>query len=333
MRVTVVEGAPRLLPLEEPEAGEALEKAFAADGIQVLTGTGVDSVAYADGTFTVVVGEQELTADKLLVAAGRRTNLAGIGLETVGVDPEARVVETDERMRAGEKLWAVGDITGKGAYTHVSMYQAAVAIRDILGEDGPWADYRAVTRATFTAPEVGACGLSEEQAREQLSSVVTATGDLGARGWIAKEDGLVKLVADASRGVLVGATVVGPSGGELIGILATAIHAEIPVPTLARRPLRLSHVLPLPRDRPRLPRPLTPPNRALCSAEPCACGGSNRALCAITHGWPARTHGSARQNARLGPPERTVRPARTHGSARQNARFGGVGRADGRGHG
>jgi pyruvate/2-oxoglutarate dehydrogenase complex dihydrolipoamide dehydrogenase (E3) component len=232
VRVTVVEGAPRLLPLEEPEAGEALEKAFAADGIQVLTGTGVDSVAYADGTFTLVVGEQELTADKLLVAAGRRTNLAGIGLETVGVDREAKLVETDERMRAGEKLWAVGDITGKGAYTHVSMYQAAVAIRDILGKDGPWADYRAVTRATFTAPEVGACGLSEEQAREQLSSVVTATGDLGARGWIAKEDGLVKLVADASRGVLVGATVVGPNGGELIGILATAIHAEIPVPTL-----------------------------------------------------------------------------------------------------
>ena len=83
------------------------------------------------------------SADKLLVAAGRSNNITDIGLETLGLDPEAKSVETDERMRAGEKLWAVGDITGKGGFTHVSMYQARVAVRDILGEDGPWADYRA----------------------------------------------------------------------------------------------------------------------------------------------------------------------------------------------
>jgi pyruvate/2-oxoglutarate dehydrogenase complex dihydrolipoamide dehydrogenase (E3) component len=215
------------------EAGKALEEAFATDGIQVLTGVEVTSVSYAEGTFTVALADQEVSADKLLVAAGRTPNLAGLGLESLGIDADARVLETDERLRAGEKLWAVGDITGKGAFTHVSMYQAAVVVRDILGEDGPWADYRAVSRVTYTTPEVASVGLSEAKAREQLDAVEVATiDDLGARGWIAKEAGLIKLVADASRGILVGATVVGPSGGEILGLLAAAVHAEIPVATL-----------------------------------------------------------------------------------------------------
>lgn len=232
VRVTVVEALDRLVAADEPEASAVLEDAFAAEGIQVLTGAEVDSVAHADGSFTLDVGGQELTADKLLVAAGRRSNLADIGLESVGLDPDATVLETDERMRAGEKLWAVGDVTGKGAFTHVSMYQAAVVIRDILGEDGPWADYRAVARVTFTEPEVASVGLTEEHAREAGLPVATASGDLGARGWIAKQAGVVKLVADRDRGVLVGATVVGPAGGEILSMLVTAVHAEVPIATL-----------------------------------------------------------------------------------------------------
>ena len=232
VKVTVVEASDRLLAAEEPEASELLEKAFAAEGIQVLTGAEIASVGYADGTFTLDLGDQQVTADKLLVAAGRRPNLAGIGLESVGLDPEARTVETDERLRAGERLWAVGDITGKGAYTHVSMYQAAVVVRDILGEDGPLADYRAVTRVAFTDPEVASVGMSEAQAREAGLEPTTAVGDLGARGWLAKEEGLVKLVADPARGILVGACVVGSAGGEILSMLATAVHAEIPLTTL-----------------------------------------------------------------------------------------------------
>jgi pyruvate/2-oxoglutarate dehydrogenase complex dihydrolipoamide dehydrogenase (E3) component len=230
--VTVVEALDRLIAVEEPEASEMLEEAFAAEGIQVLTGAKVDSVAHADGSFTLAVGGQEVTAEKLLVAAGRRSNLADIGLESVGLDPDARMLETDEWMRAGEKLWAIGDITGKGAFTHVSMYQAAVAIRDILGEDGPWADYRAVSRVTFTEPEVASVGLTERRAREEGIPVVTATGDLGARGWIAKQTGTIKLVADRDRGVLVGATVVATAGGEILSMLVTAVHAEVPIATL-----------------------------------------------------------------------------------------------------
>jgi pyruvate/2-oxoglutarate dehydrogenase complex dihydrolipoamide dehydrogenase (E3) component len=230
--VTVVEAADRLVASEEPEASRLIEQALADDGIQVRTGVEVGSVTYADGAFTLTLDDQELSAEKLLVATGRRNNLAGIGLESVGLDPEADLVETDERLRAGEKLWAVGDITGKGAFTHVSMYQAAVVVRDVLGKDGPWADYRAVPRVTYTQPEVAAVGMTEEQAQEDGLDVVTGGGDLGARGWIARDEGLVKLVADADEGVLVGGTVVGATGGEVLGLIAAAVHARIPLATL-----------------------------------------------------------------------------------------------------
>jgi pyruvate/2-oxoglutarate dehydrogenase complex dihydrolipoamide dehydrogenase (E3) component len=231
-QVTVVEAMDRLVANDEPEAAAVLEQAFAAEGIQVLTGAKVESVAHRDGTFVLEVEGQQLVAEKLLVAAGRRNNIADVGLENLGLDADAPVLDTDERMRAGEKLWAIGDITGKGAFTHVSMYQAAVAVRDLLGEDGPWADYRAVARVTFTEPEVASVGLTEERAREKGIAVATASGDLGARGWLAKAEGVVKLVADRDRGVLVGATVVGPAGGEILSMLVTAVHAEVPIATL-----------------------------------------------------------------------------------------------------
>ncbi len=174
------------------------------------------------------------------MATGRKANLDHIGLDTVldpgGLPDDLRVIETDERMRVGEKhgniLWAIGDITGKGAFTHVSMYQGAVVVRDVLGEDGPWADYRAVPHVTFTSPEVASVGLSEKAAREQGIDVAVGAGDLGARGWLAKEEGLIKLVADRKRGVLVGGCVVSEAGGEILSFLEVAVHAEIPVATL-----------------------------------------------------------------------------------------------------
>ena len=238
VRVTVLELADRILAPEEPEASALVEEVFAREGIQVLAGVSIASVSYEDGRFRVALesaGErQELDAEQLLVAAGRRPNLADLGLETVGLDPAARAIEVDEAMRAGDGLWAVGDVTGKGAFTHVSMYQSAVCVRDLLGQDGPPADYRAVPRVTFTDPEVGSVGMTEQQARDTGLSVRVGHTDLGSstRGWIAKAEGLVKVVEDADRGVLVGATAVGPSGGEMLSMLTTAVHAEVPTDTL-----------------------------------------------------------------------------------------------------
>jgi pyruvate/2-oxoglutarate dehydrogenase complex dihydrolipoamide dehydrogenase (E3) component len=230
--VTVIESADRLLPPEEPEASALLGEVFAGEGIRVLTGQRLERASYDEGRFTLSVGEQTVHADKLLVATGRRTNLSDIGLDSVGLDPRAPVLDVDERMRAGEGLWGIGDITGKGAFTHMSMYQAAVAVRDILGEDGPGADYRAVPRVTFTDPEVGSVGMTEAQARDAGLSVRVGTTDLGTRGWIAEAKGVVKLVEDADRHVLVGATSVGPCGGEVLSMLTTAVHAEVPTDTL-----------------------------------------------------------------------------------------------------
>jgi len=234
--VTLLEVADRLLALEEPESSALLTKVFGREGIQVLTGVTISSVGYDEGRFTVTIGDQAVTADKLLVATGRRTNLSDIGLDTVGLDPSARILDTDDRLRAAEGLWAVGDITGKGAFTHMSMYQAAVVVRDIVGGDGPWADYRAVPRVTFTDPEVGSVGLTEQQAREEGRQVRVGHTELpsSARGWIHQvgNDGFIKLVEDVDRGVLIGATSAGPWGGEVLAALTVAVHAEVPTASL-----------------------------------------------------------------------------------------------------
>ena len=236
VRVTVLEVAGRILAPEEPEASSLVADVFGQEGIQVLAGAKISSVAYADGQFSVEVDGTTLHADKLLVAAGRRPNLGDLGLDTVGLDPRARSVEIDSRMRAigAEGLWAIGDITGKGAFTHMSMYQSAIAARDILNQEGPEASYHAVPRVTFTDPEVGSVGMTEQQARDAGLTVRVGTTDLASstRGWIARGQGLIKLVEDADRGVLVGATSVGPTGGEVLSMLVTAVHAEVPTDTL-----------------------------------------------------------------------------------------------------
>ncbi len=238
VEVTVVEAGERILGPEEPEASAVVAAAMEAEGISVRAGVGVSSVAH-DGAFAIGLEDGSmLAAQALLVAAGRRTNLGDVGLDTVGGDPSVRAIDVDERMRVVgiDGLWAVGDITGKGAFTHMSMYQANVAIRDLTGEDGPWADYRAVSRATFTDPEVGSVGLTEKQARDAGLNVGVGLAKLqeSSRGWLHKvgNEGVIKVVADLDRGVLVGATAVGPSGGEVIGMLVTAIHAEVPLATL-----------------------------------------------------------------------------------------------------
>lgn len=238
VEVTVIEAADRLLTVEEPESSSLLTRLFEEQGITVHTGAEITRVDHDAEGFTITAGDVVVRTEKLLVAAGRSNNITDIGLDAVGLDPDAPVVETDERMRAGEKLWAIGDITGKGRFTHVSDYQAEVVLGDLLGEDGPLADYRAVSRVTFTEPEIGSVGLTEQQAAKQGMDVRTGFADISqsARGWLdgAGNEGHIKLVADASTGLLVGATVAGPTGGDLIALLTLAVHAEVPPATVRR---------------------------------------------------------------------------------------------------
>ncbi|MFC4054157.1 dihydrolipoyl dehydrogenase family protein [Actinomadura syzygii] len=232
--VTVLEGRDRLIAQEEPESGDLAAKALRADGVTVRTGARAVDIEYDGETFEALLegGLEPLRAERVLVATGRATDLASLAVDTAGLDPAAPALRTDGQMRAGDGLWAVGDITGHGAFTHVSLYQARIAVRDILGEPGPDADYRALPRVTFTDPEIGAVGMTEQQARDQGIRVRTSVVPIpeSTRGRIhgPGNEGFVKLVEDADRGVLVGATSAGPAGGEVLYGLNIAVHTETP---------------------------------------------------------------------------------------------------------
>ena len=230
--VTVVEMADRVLALEEPEASAVVSAALIGDGIDVRVGVRALGVSYDGEVFSVATDSGEVRGERLLVATGRRSDLAGLGADALGVDAEAKALPTDQRCRVADGVYAIGDVTGHGAFTHVSMYQADIVVRDILGENAYDASYIAVPRVTFTDPEVGAVGLTEAQAREAGLDVRVSSADLAtsARGWIAQASGVVKLVAHGD--VLVGGTVVGPSGGEVMSALAVAVAARYPVAQL-----------------------------------------------------------------------------------------------------
>ncbi|MFZ0171519.1 MAG: NAD(P)/FAD-dependent oxidoreductase [Acidimicrobiales bacterium] len=237
-RVTVVEGTPRLVPMEEPEASEMIAGVLTAEGIEVRTGYAVTGARQDGPSLALQVADgSEITGQRLLVATGRRTAFSALGLDVLGLNPSARFLEVDEHMRAAPGVWAIGDVTGKGLFTHMAMYQADVAVNDILGRKGHVADYRAVPRVTFTDPEIGSVGLSADAARRQGLRVRTGFTVLSssARGWIHKagNEGFIKLVEDADEGVLVGATSAGPSGGEVLSVLALAVHAKVPTDELA----------------------------------------------------------------------------------------------------
>jgi len=155
-----------------------------------------------------------------------------------GIDGTWSFIAVDDHLRAADGVWSVGDVTGAGAVTHVAMYQARIAASDILGQAHEPASYRALPRLTFTDPEVGAVGLTEAQARGRNVTVQTAVSPIpsSSRGWIhgPGNDGFIKLIADADAGMLIGATSAGPAGGEVLGALAVAVHAGVPVAMLSQ---------------------------------------------------------------------------------------------------
>jgi len=180
--------------------------------------------------------DTEFKAEKLLVATGRQTFLKEIGVASLGIDDTKLFLDTDEFMEVTDGLWAVGDIAGEGMFTHLALRQADVAVAHILGHEHTRLNLGALSAVTFTDPEVGAVGLSEAEARAQGTNIKTAVKLVShtARGWLHKtgNEGFIKLVADTDRDVLVGATSVGPWGGEVLSMLALAVHAEIPIATL-----------------------------------------------------------------------------------------------------
>ena len=239
--VTVLEAGPSLVGPEEPEAGQLLAEVFESEGIAVLTDATIESVHHDRAQFAVTLSgdaPSPLMVERLLVATRRRPDLRRLNVASIGLDDSARALPVDDHMRVegAPRVWALGDVTGKGAFTHMSMYQADIVVNDILGRQVVPADYRAVPRVTFTDPEIGSVGLSEREARHQGLEVRVGTAEVpvSTRGWIHKAGnlGFIKLIEDTERGVLIGATSVGPWGGEVLGLLTLAVYAEVPTVAL-----------------------------------------------------------------------------------------------------
>jgi pyruvate/2-oxoglutarate dehydrogenase complex dihydrolipoamide dehydrogenase (E3) component len=233
--VVVLEAGPRILGPEEPESSELIADVLTSEGMDVRAGITIDRVVHDGDRFHVTCGDEKLEAEQLLVAAGRKSRIDDVGLDTVGVDGSGRFLEVDDDQQVADGLWAIGDIVGRGAFTHVAMYQSERAARSILGEKQETYD-TSFPRVTFTDPEVGGVGLTEQQARDRGISVEVATSSVASssRGFVhgPGHEGLIKLVIDTDRDVLVGATSVGPTGGETLAGLAVAVRAEVPISTL-----------------------------------------------------------------------------------------------------
>ncbi len=240
--VTVIEVAPRLLAREEPFASDEVRAGLEAEGIAVHTGIELTRVERREsGPIAAVLDDgTELSADELLVAAGRRPATADLGLDRVGLRP-GHYVEVDDHLRAtgvpGAWLYAVGDCNGRALLTHMGKYQARVAADVIVGRDSTSvADHGIVPRVTFTDPQVCAVGLTEADARQQGVDVRTvryATGGVAGAAVLGEEfPGTSQLVIDAGRGVIVGATFVGPGVQELLHSATIAIAGAVPLDRL-----------------------------------------------------------------------------------------------------
>ncbi|MDW7740635.1 MAG: NAD(P)/FAD-dependent oxidoreductase, partial [Bacillota bacterium] len=153
----------------------------------------------------------------------------------IGIENTGKFINVDERMRVAKGVWAMGDVTGKALLTSVADYQSAIIAADILGREHPPASYHAIPRVIFTDPEVGAVGMTESEARAAGLEVMVILKEVAfsIRGFLhGAEKGIIKLVANRKSGILVGATVVGPHAGEVLGFLSLAVHARIPIPEL-----------------------------------------------------------------------------------------------------
>jgi pyruvate/2-oxoglutarate dehydrogenase complex dihydrolipoamide dehydrogenase (E3) component len=228
--VALVEGADRVIPREPEPLGHALSEALRRDGIELVLGMHA-TAARREGEEYVLAFDDgpELRGDRLLVATGRRPRVAGIGLETVGVQADPHGIKVDEYLRAGERLWAIGDVNGIWPLTHVGEYEGDVVAANIAGDAHP-ANYEAVPRVTYTDPQAAAVGAAEAaySGTARLSEVPKTATYTHA---YAKSNGFLTLLSDGER--LTGAYALGPEAGEWMQQATLAIRARVPLEVLS----------------------------------------------------------------------------------------------------
>jgi dihydrolipoamide dehydrogenase len=240
-RVTLVEMLPHLLPAGDSEIGEELERSFRRRKIKVLTGTRVEGLSRQGGRVRISVsgpqGRAELEAEKVLVAVGVAANTEALGLEAVGVETEGGFIRVDSRMATNVPgLYAIGDVTGPPLLAHVASHQGLLAAEALAGREVEPFSPEEVPYATYCHPQVASVGLTEEQARQRGYAV--RVGRFPFRGCgkaiaLGDYEGLVKLVADAATGQLLGGHLIGPEATELLPELVLAKRLKATVSDLA----------------------------------------------------------------------------------------------------
>ena len=227
--VTLVEGARHVLSHHAPSLGEALGETLAREGIELQLGAHATAARRDGDDYVLVLDDgRELRGDKLLVATGRRPRVTGLGLETVGARFDEHGVHVDAHLRAGERLWAVGDVTGVRLLTHVGKYQGDVVAANILGEPRQ-ANYGAVPDVVFTDPQAAAVGVTQDRFRAttRLSEVAKTATYTQA---YAQSNGFLTVLSDGER--LTGAHALGPEAGEWLQQATLAIRARVPLDVL-----------------------------------------------------------------------------------------------------
>jgi pyruvate/2-oxoglutarate dehydrogenase complex dihydrolipoamide dehydrogenase (E3) component len=222
----LVEGAERVLVREPAALGEAVGEVLRRDGIELVLGARATGARRDGDSYILELDDgRQLRGDRLLVATGRRPRVADIGLETVGIEIDGHGIPVDAHMRAGEHLWAIGDVTGIWPLTHVGKYQGRVVAANILGEARE-AHYEAVPRVTYTDPQAAAVGATEAAfSATALVSEVAKTATY-TRAY-AESNGFLTLLSDGER--LTGAYALGPEAGEWLQQATVAIRARVPL--------------------------------------------------------------------------------------------------------
>jgi pyruvate/2-oxoglutarate dehydrogenase complex dihydrolipoamide dehydrogenase (E3) component len=228
--VALVDRGEHLLSGEPRALGEALAEVLRRDGVEIVLGAQAEAARRDGEDYVLVLDDgRELRGDRLLVATGRRPRVEGIGLETVGIEPDPRGVRVDSRLRAGERLWAIGDVTGTWPLTHVGKYQARVVAANLLGEPRE-AHYEAVPRVTYTGPQAAAVGAASAAFSATALVAEVARTATYTRAY-AESNGFLTLLSDGER--LTGAYALGPEAGEWLQQATLAIRARVPLDVLA----------------------------------------------------------------------------------------------------
>jgi pyruvate/2-oxoglutarate dehydrogenase complex dihydrolipoamide dehydrogenase (E3) component len=226
--VVLIDGGEHLLGREPAPLGEALAAVLSGESIEVVTSARASAARREAEDYVLDLGDREVRGDRLLVATGRRPRTEGIGLETVGIEPDPSGIPVDAHLRAGERLWAIGDVNGKWPLTHVGKYEGDVVAANILGQPQE-ANYDAVPRVVYTDPQAAAVGALEASfsATAPISEVAkTATY---TRAY-ADSNGFLALLSDGER--LTGAYALGPEAGEWLQQATLAIRAAVPLAVL-----------------------------------------------------------------------------------------------------